>query len=244
MLSSSHIISFIFVLCILFCGYTMLYHQVYPSPRTVKLQDCSSTPKSLSLKRSCLAETIHTLTPTEIVPNLSAMVPQELANPSALDWQAITLFPFIEYRLAQHCVFDSDPLPYCDQAQRLAYHRQMDKQLMSMLNSKNEDIQHRALILACQRNHLHTLSEYKPNALKARALMLFVSTCGDTSAQRLMRIEQTLKQSPELLDMALILLYAQDSPGIPQYVQSLEATHTLSDFARALITVNPQGAQE
>ena len=58
--------------------------------------------------RACLYEQIDSLSLEEIEQRLSILPPNEFISPSQIgdsDWVALTLFPFVEFAVAKHCVF-------------------------------------------------------------------------------------------------------------------------------------------
>ena len=231
------------MLTILSWGYGRLDAQLYTQKTPIMNKTCSSNLDSSILKRTCLVEQIEYLDIDDIDSSLPSMVPQEMrqsSNPSLLSFQAITLFPFIEYKIAQHCVFNKTSSPYCDQGQREQHNQAMNTQLIRMINSSSDELQHRALILACQRNPLHPLYQNENLSLKSRALMLFISTCGKPQAKRLYHIQQGLKRDPELLDMTLILLHAENTPPDLQWIEDYPPTQ----FAQSLLRGWAQGTQE
>ena len=145
----------------------------------------------------------------EMEQSLSYLIPAEMRHQhdvGTADWYALVLFPSFEYEVARRCVLEGEDHPYCDSVQREEYHRLVNKQLMMMLASKNEEIQHRGMILACERSKKGRLLEIPQKAsTRLSNMILYTQLCTESIDERQMRISQALEDD-SLRSMALLSL--------------------------------------
>ena len=170
---------------------------------------CAEWNESTTLSNRCIRSQAPVLSIDDIEQRLSYLMPTEMIrhhDVGASDWYALVLFPSIEYELVRRCVLEGEDHSYCDSVQREEYHRLVNKRLIMMLASKNEEVKHRGMILACERSKKGRILEIPTNApVKLRNMILYTQLCSDSAEERKQRIRNSLKDD-SLRSMALLSL--------------------------------------
>ena len=190
------------------------------------------------LSNRCTRAQVRTSSTVEIEQRLSYLIPAEMIrhhDVGTSDWYALALFPSVEYEVVRRCMLEGEEHPYCDSAKREEYHRLINQQLMMMLASENEDIQHRGMILACERSKKGRLLEIPQNASsKLSSMILYTQLCIDSAESRKGIVRNALRDD-SLRSMALLSLRKNQDAGI-----SVRADELWTPLEKSL----SQGTQE
>ena len=197
------------MLCFVVAG---IWFSLIRSRSRIEIQSpkkCAQWKDSSVLSNRCSRSLSRTLSMNEMEQSLAYLIPAEMHHHhdvGTADWYALVLFPSFEYEVARRCVLEGEDHPYCDSVQREKYHRLVNQQLMMMLASKNEEIQHRGMILACERSKKGRLLEIPQNAsIKLSNMILYTQLCTESIEERQKRIRRALKDD-SLRSMALLSL--------------------------------------
>ena len=173
---------------------------------------CERWKSSRQLTRACAHEIVDSIPTKELQLFLSLLVPDEMMNsPSSGtgDWVALVLFSKLEYSIVRRCMFDGLEHEYCDASKREEVHQLVDRSLMDLLLSEDEDVQLRAMILACGRSKVGRVLRIPEHITKKeKSMLLYTQLC--SSQDRNTKIEEVLNESNELRSMAL-LSFLRDS---------------------------------
>ena len=197
------------------CVVVGIWYLLGQSPTTFDVQKsktCLQWNESSILSNRCARSLAHTSTIKETEQRLSYLIPKEmirLHDVGRADWYSLVLFPSIEYEVVRRCVFEGEEHPYCDSKKREEYHRLVDNQLMVMLASKNQDIQHRGIILACERSKKERILDIPKNAsMIAKNVIFYTQLCSASLEERRDRLQIALKDD-SLRSMALLSMISQ-----------------------------------
>ena len=236
-----------FCLLLLFLGHRKQQQFLYAASDEVAAQTCQSLEESsAALAQSCVVESIETLPLSQIPSLLKKITPPEFVSTphrGVEDWLALTLYPAVEYAIAQRCVFSAAQHPYCNPDKRGEYHRVIDTQLQYMLASENDELQHRAMLLACARKETSYPFSFSAISKRQKSIALFLSLCGTTEEQRQVRLKDALLNEPASLDMAMLLLLAQPNSELLGLATE-QVGEQQSRLSQSLLAAWIQSAQE
>ncbi len=227
--------------CIFLCVIVGLWYFLGTSHTKREVQQpktCLQWNESVELSNRCIRSLAQTLPIDDLERAISFLTPKEmihLHDVGTSDWYSLVLFPSIEYEVVRRCVLEGKEYSYCDSAQREEYHRLVDKKLVFMMTSKNEEVQHRGMILACERSKKGRILDIPENmSLKVRNMISYTQMCTESKEKRQERIQSALKED-SLRSMALLAMILNQDLEIPVAV-----AQTWTPLERSLL----QGVQE
>ena len=195
---------------------------------------CVEWNESAVLSNRCARSLAYSSSLKETEQRLSYLIPKEmirLHDVGTSEWYSLVLFPSIEYEVVRRCVLEGEAHPFCDSAKREEYHRLVDKKLLFMMTSKNEEVQHRGMILACERSKKgRTLNIPETASVKLSSMILYTQLCTESTKDRTERIQTALKDD-SLRGMALLSMMSKYDNDV-----SVDASWTLLEksFAQGL----------
>lgn len=173
---------------------------------------CVEWNESAVLSNRCARSLAYSSAIKETEQRLSYLIPKEmirLHDVGTSQWYSLALFPSIEYEVVRRCILEGEAHPFCDSAKREEYHRLVDKKLLFMMTSKNEEVQHRGMILACERSKKGRILDIPETAsVKVQNMVLYTQLCTQSIEDRNMRIQNALKDG-SLRSMALLSMMLQ-----------------------------------
>lgn len=173
---------------------------------------CVEWNESAVLSNRCARSLVYSSAIKETEQRLAYLIPKEmirLHDVGTSQWYSLALFPSIEYEVVRRCVLEGEEHPFCDSAKREEYHRLVDKKLLFMMTSKNEEVQHRGMILACERSKKGRILDIPETAsVKVQNMVLYTQLCTQSIEDRNMRIQNALNDD-SLRSMALLSMMSQ-----------------------------------
>ena len=199
---------------------------------------CSQWRESAVLSDRCARSLVYSSSIKENEQRLSYLTPKEmirLHDVGTSDWYSLVLFPSIEYEVVRKCVLEGEVHPYCDGTKREEFHRLVDQNLLLMMTSRNEDRQHRGMILACNRSKKGRILDVpEESSIKLRNMILYTQLCTESRDEMKERVQMALKDS-SLRSMALLSMMSK---------HDIEAAVTVDDSWTLLEKSFLQGLHE
>lgn len=200
---------------------------------------CMQWSQTATLTRSCAHELVEHISTSDLESVLSSLVPNEMRqqSPVRADWIALVLFPKMEYTIVRRCMFDGFEHAYCDAEKRGDAHRWVEQRLTDMMFSNNEDVQHRAMILACGRSIFGRTLRLPNNATnKVTSMIVYSQLCSEH--EREARINMQLGVQDASRGMVLLSLIRDSASDV-----SLKR-EDWTPLERSFLYAIDQGAQE
>lgn len=195
------------VLCFVVVGVWFSLDRSSITVETEDLKTCSQWDESSVLSNRCIRSLVPTLSTDDIENRISFLIPKEmisLHDVGVSQWSSLVLFPSIEYEIVRRCVLEGEEHPYCDSAKREEHHRLVDKKLIFMMASKNEEVQHRGMILACERSKKGRILKIPEDSpVRVRSVILYTQLCVESIEKRKEIIQSALADD-SLRSMALL----------------------------------------
>ena len=177
----------------------------------------------------CILEEIDRLPFSTLTSALESIAPPEfLQKDFSADRVSLSLFPHIEYAVVRRCVFSQIQHPYCVQKNREEVHLFIQKQLSLMLQSSNEEIQYRAMLLACARNRVGRSLSVVAETEKIQAMSLYVSLCEDDPKKKHSMIRDALGQKDSSETILLLSLLTESGIDVAAFSKQLQKQSPLS----------------
>lgn len=204
--------------------------QLYDVANTPSFSTCTDNVENEDQRHpDCIVEDIDHLPFSALSSALTRMAPPEfLQGGFSADRISLSLFPHVEYAVVRRCVFSSIQHPYCEQDRREEVHRFVQQQLALMLQSTNEDIQYRAMLLACARNRVGRAVSNTGDTEKQQGISLYISLCEDDPKKKEDKIRESLQQKHRSESILLLSLLEESKMDSTSFSKDFQLQSPLS----------------